>query len=139
MFKIKNYNKSYYNQIINIWEDLGLGSKERGDNNRVIEKTINSGGKFLVLVNSDNDEVIGTSWLTNDARRIYLHHFGIKKEYQNKGYAKLLLKASIDYAKEKKLQIKLEVHRNNLKAIELYKKYGFKKLGDYLIFIIREY
>lgn len=139
MFKIKNYNKSYYNQIINIWEDIGLGSKERGDNNRVIEKTINSGGKFLVLVNSDNDEVIGTSWLTNDARRIYLHHFGIKKEYQNKGYAKLLLKASIDYAKEKKLQIKLEVHRNNLKAIELYKKYGFKKLGDYLIFIIREY
>ncbi|MCD6113363.1 MAG: GNAT family N-acetyltransferase, partial [Bacteroidales bacterium] len=122
-----------------IWEDLGLDSKERGDNNQVIEKTINSGGKFLVLVNSDNDEVIGTSWLTNDARRIYLHHFGIKKEYQNKGYAKLLLKASIDYAKEKKLQIKLEVHRNNLKAIELYKKYGFKKLGDYLIFIIREY
>lgn len=139
MFKIKNYNNSYYNQIINIWEDLGLGGKERGDNNRIIEKTINSGGKFLILVNSDNDEVIGTSWLTNDARRIYLHHFGIKKEYQNKGYAKLLLKASIDYAKEKKLQIKLEVHRNNLKAIELYKKYGFKKLGDYLIFIIREY
>lgn len=139
MIIIKKFNSSFYNQIITLWQDLGLGDKKRGDNQKIIEKTIKSGGKFLVLVDTITNEVIGTSWLTNDARRIYLHHFGIKKEYQNKGYGKLLLKDSIDFAKEKNLQIKLEVHRENLKSIKFYEKYGFKYLGDYLVFIIREF
>jgi ribosomal protein S18 acetylase RimI-like enzyme len=35
-------------------------------------------------------------------------------------------------------QVKLEVHSTNLKAINLYKKFGFKHLGEYNVYIIRD-
>ncbi len=34
--------------------------------------------------------------------------------------------------------VKLEVHRSNKRAIELYKKAGFSYLGDYDVYIIRD-
>ena len=43
----------------------------------------------------------------------------------------------MDYAHELDMQIKLEVHRSNHIAKALYKKYSFKYLGDYEIYIIR--
>jgi len=50
-----------------------------------------------------------------------------------------LLETSLAFAKETGLQIKLEVHQQNKKAIELYQKAGFINLGDYGVFIIRNY
>ena len=37
----------------------------------------------------------------------------------------------MEFAEATGMQIKLEVHRDNLKAIRLYKKWGFNYLGDY--------
>jgi ribosomal protein S18 acetylase RimI-like enzyme len=34
--------------------------------------------------------------------------------------------------------VKLEVHSSNIKAINLYKKFGFIPLGDYHVYIIRD-
>jgi ribosomal protein S18 acetylase RimI-like enzyme len=45
----------------------------------------------------------------------------------------------MQFARESGLQIKLEVHKNNAIARQLYEKYGFKFLGDYDVFIVREY
>ncbi len=50
----------------------------------------------------------------------------------------MLLKESLKFVKEKGYQVKLEVHRSNRTAIELYKKAGFGYLGDYDIYIIRD-
>ncbi len=36
------------------------------------------------------------------------------------------------------LQTKIEVHRENKVALNLYKQYGFNNLGNYDVFIIRE-
>jgi len=54
------------------------------------------------------------------------------------GYGKLLTKKSVEYAKDKGYQIKLEVHSTNKNAIEIYKNIGFERLGDYDIYIIRD-
>jgi ribosomal protein S18 acetylase RimI-like enzyme len=35
------------------------------------------------------------------------------------------------------LQVKIEVHAENIYAIRLYEKMGFKPLGNYNIYIIR--
>lgn len=137
-FKIRDFKTEDYPQIISLWEKTDLGNPQRGDNLEIINKTISIGGKFLVLELLDNKQIIGTSWITNDGRRLYLHHFGIHPEYQGKKYSILLLKASLEYAKILGLQIKLEVHKENLKAINLYKKYSFKYLGDYDVYIIRD-
>jgi len=48
------------------------------------------------------------------------------------------IEASLDLVKKRGHQVKLEVHKTNKKAINLYKKYGFKSLGDYKIYIIRD-
>ena len=136
---IRNYLPADFEEVANIWEATGMGGKFRGDNNTVIQKTIKLGGQLLIQELLDTAEVIGTSWLTVDGRRIYMHHFGIKPEYQGLGYSKELLKESMNYARSTGLQIKLEVHRSNLKALKLYQNSGFLNLGDYDVFIIRDY
>ncbi len=40
--------------------------------------------------------------------------------------------------KAKGYQVKLEVHRSNNVAVELYRKAGFEFLGDYDVYIIRD-
>lgn len=138
-FIVRTYKTGDFKQIQILWEETGMGNKQRGDDEVIIAKTIASGGELFILENTITSEIIGTSWLTNDQRRIYLHHFGIKPTYQDKGLSKPLLEKSLEWAKNTKLQIKLEVHIDNSKAILLYEKYGFKRLGDYDVYIIRRY
>ena len=76
--------------------------------------------------------------MTCDGRRILLHHFGILPEYQGKGLSEILLKESLEFVKSTGLQVKLEVHSSNIKAVNLYKKFGFKHLVGYNVYIIRD-
>jgi ribosomal-protein-alanine N-acetyltransferase len=97
------------------------------------------GGLMLVMCDDDNEKsIIGTSWITFDGRRLHLHHFGIDPECQGRGLAKELLRESLRFVKETGYQVKLEVHRSNIAAIELYRKAGFEYLGDYDVYIIRD-
>ncbi|HIC87772.1 MAG TPA: GNAT family N-acetyltransferase [Aquificae bacterium] len=59
---------------------------------------------------------------------IHILNFVIKKNYQNKGYGKLLLKMFL-YLYENKTFF-LEVFKDNIKAINLYKKFNFKIIGE---------
>ncbi len=136
--QIRDYKPEDYLEVEQLWNDTEMGGNERGDDNEIIEETIQLGGKLFILEDISTGKIIGTSWLTQDGRRIYLHHFGIKPEHQGKGYSKILLKESLNFARNTGKQIKLEVHKNNIKAVELYRKGGFKYLGDYDIYIIRD-
>lgn len=137
-FLIRDYEPADYNGVMHIWKITGMGEPVRGDNNITIEKTIDQGGKFLVIIDQKINNLVGTSWITFDGRRLYLHHFGIDPDYQNQGLGKKLARATLKMAKKKNIQIKLEVHENNKTAIELYKKMGFKYLGNYEVYIIRD-
>lgn len=137
-FFIRKYTASDYPEMIKLWEDLGLGGAHRGDDELIITRTIQMGGQLLLLIETETNRIVGTSWLTIDGRRTYLHHFGIHAHYQGKGLANLLLDASLRLAKSFGMQIKLEVHRDNEKALGLYKKAGFTYLGDYLVYMIRD-
>lgn len=137
-FQVREYIQSDYEGVIALWEPLGLGNAERGDTKKVIQTTLDLGGKLLLLFNRINNEIVGSSWLTVDGRRTYIHHFGIKETEQGKGLAKILLSASLAAAKEIGLQVKLEVHQENSNAIKLYTNAGFKYLGDYDVYIIRD-
>ena len=138
-FSLRDYRKNDYPEVKQLWEKTDMGGSFRGDDEQVIEQTIQSGGKLLILEDTETKEIIGTSWLTCDGRRIYLHHFGIQPEHQGNGFSKPLLKATLEFAKNAEMQIKIEVHKNNSKAINLYLKSGFKYLGDYDVYIIRDF
>jgi GNAT superfamily N-acetyltransferase len=136
-FYIRDYLPSDYGQVEQFWNENGLGGKHRGDDADIVDQTLAAGGHLIVLCN-ESSEIVGTSWLTNDKRRTYLHHFGIADPYRGRGLSKLLLMASLKLAVKDGYQLKIEVHRNNTIALNLYLSFGFAPLGDYDVFMIRD-
>jgi ribosomal protein S18 acetylase RimI-like enzyme len=134
----RDYTKHDFEKLNILWQETGLGGAQRGDNARIINDSLNIGGKLIVIENTKTGEIVGSSWMTFDGRRIHLHHIGVKPAYQNKGLGKKLTIESLKYAKMRGYQIKLEVHKDNIKAIEIYKKLGFNYLGDYDVYIVRD-
>jgi ribosomal protein S18 acetylase RimI-like enzyme len=137
-FVVREFRTEDYDAVLNVWQQTDMGGAHRGDNLQIILNTIDFGGVLYLLEEESTGNIIGTSWITNDSRRLYLHHFGIVPYFQGKGLSHMLMEKSMEYAKSKKLQIKLEVHKDNFKARKLYEGYLFKYLGDYEVFIVRD-
>ena len=115
-----------------------MGQSERDDTEEVIERCNAMGGKLLIMEIQDTKEIIGSSWMTWDGRRISLHHFGIMPTYQNRGFGTMLAEKSVEWIREKGQQVKLEVHKQNLPAKRLYENLGFISFEDYDIYMIRD-
>lgn len=63
--------------------------------------------------------------------------FGIAviKEYWNQGIGSQLMEKILEFAKENSFEIiDLQVRSDNLRAIHLYERYGFKKMGTHPAF-----
>lgn len=138
IFIIRDYRDGDFDGIDQLWTETEMGNTKRGDNAKTIEDSIKIGGMLLVMEEKSTGKICGTSWMTFDGRRIHLHHFGILPEYQGRGLASTLLEKSLIFVRAKGYQVKLEVHNTNVKAISLYKKFGFEYLGDYDVYIIRD-
>jgi ribosomal protein S18 acetylase RimI-like enzyme len=137
-FVTREYRKGDFDGIRHLWNLTNMGNPKRGDDAATIEETIRVGGSLLILEECATGNIAGTSWMTYDGRRIHLHHFGILPVFQGQGLSKLLMDESLKFVRKKGCQVKLEVHRSNMKAINLYKKTGFTCLADYDVYIIRE-
>ncbi len=135
-YSLRDYTPQDYDELMALWELTDLSGKARGDDQAMIEKTLQQGGKLILMFHEEI--LIGSSWITNDGRRLHLHHFGIHPLYQGKGLSHILVKESLAFARLRNMQIKLEVHRDNRVAVDLYKKYGFTVLGEYDVYIIRK-
>ncbi|MCU0455652.1 MAG: GNAT family N-acetyltransferase [Bacteroidales bacterium] len=136
-YSIRDYREEDFPGIMELWIKTGLSRPERDDNETIISESIRIGGCLLVLEENATGRICGTSWMTYDGRRIHMHHFGISPESQGKGLAGMLLEKSLEFVRKKGYQVKIEVHRNNHRAVSLYKKAGFEYLGDYDVYIIR--
>lgn len=135
---VRHYSEGDFTGIMELWTATGLSRPERGDDEPTVERSIALGGAMLVMCDEEAEsKITGTSWMTFDGRRIHLHHFGISPAYQGRGLSHLLLKESLRWVKEKGYQVKIEVHRTNSRAVQLYKRAGFEYLGDYDVYIIR--
>ena len=93
---IRNYSKKDYSELNELCEETGLGGSQRGDNDRIIEQSIQLGGKLILIENPTTRKIIGSSWITFDGRRLHLHHIGVKPSLQNQGLGKLLTKESLN-------------------------------------------
>lgn len=137
--RIRAYREGDYLGIKKVWKETGLFTSDRGDDEKVIQRTLELGGRFLVMEENNTGQIIGTSWMAYDGRRTHLHHFGILPLFQRQGLGQRLAEESLKVAKKLGVQIKLEVNRENFAAIKLYRNLGFKPLGDYEVYIIREF
>lgn len=134
---VREYRHSDYEELINIWDILEMGRIDRKDTKEIIHNTLQNNAKMFLL--EKEGKIIGTSWITSDYRRLFLHHFCILPEHQGKGYANILLKKTLEYAEQQNMQIKLEVHKDNIRAVKLYEKFGFRYIfKDYIVMILKE-
>jgi ribosomal protein S18 acetylase RimI-like enzyme len=138
-FRIRDYRPGDFPAVEALWRTVGMATPGRGDSADVIDRTLRiAKARLFVLEEKDGERIVGTSWITCDGRRLLLHHFAVAPDLQGRGLSKILLKASLDQARAAGLQMKLEVARNNTRAVELYKKAGFESLGDYEVYILRD-
>jgi len=135
--RIRDYQSRDFPQIEVLWKDTGIYRAERGDSPDAVERCNAMGGKFLVLEDPDSGKIVATSWLTWDGRRIFWHHFAVLTSLQNQGYGRTLALASLDFAREKGLPVKLEVETHNHPAVHFYRSLGFEPLGDYDVYLLK--
>jgi len=132
----RDYKSEDFEEIQSLWVATGMGGKERGDDDAVIQRTLDSGGRLIIM--ELKGKIIGTAWLSTDNRRMFLHHFGIHPDFQGQGYANLLMDETMNFIREKGFQVKLEVHKKNIKALSLYRKYKFIDFSDYELMMKRD-
>lgn len=132
---IRDYQQGDFPQIEKLWKETGVYRPERGDTPETILRCNDQGGRFLVLEEEAGKGIIGTSWLTWDGRRVMIQYVAIHPSMQGKGYGRKLALESIAIAREKGTPLKLEVHRDNLSAVHLYRELGFKILDGYEVYL----
>lgn len=92
----------------------------------------------IMLVVKDGSKITGNASLNRLLRRMkYRGDFAVSvaKEYWNKGIGSKLLHEVINFAKENSFEvIDLQVRSDNLPAVHLYEKFGFKKVGTHPAF-----
>lgn len=97
----------------------------------------NSGDNIQYLAKA-HGEIIGTASLNRKQHR--MRHRGelgisLKKAYWGCGAASALMEAILVFAKENGFaQLNLEVRSDNIRAIRLYERYGFRKLCTFPAF-----
>lgn len=136
--RIRDYRPKDYPALLELWKQTDLTAPERGDSPEVIKLCNKQGGRLLIMEESGAGRIIGSSWMTWDGRRIFLHHFGILPGYQGRGLGTRLAEVSLEWIRRKRQQVKLEVHKDNLAARHLYEKLGFYNFRDYEIYMMRE-
>jgi ribosomal protein S18 acetylase RimI-like enzyme len=137
-YQIRNYKSGDFENLVKLWKSTGIYDEIRNDSHQSIMDCLKAGGKMLLMHDKISGTLIGSSWMTVDGRRIHLHHFCILPEYQNKGLGRILAKASLEFVNEKNLQLKIEVHKDNIKARKLYESFGLKPYADYIIYMLRD-
>lgn len=96
---------------------------------RQIENSCDS----IMLVAKENGKIVGDASLSRLPRR--MKHRGdlgisVLKKHWNRGIGSQLLLEIINFAKQNSFEvIDLQVRSDNLSAIHLYEKFGFKKIG----------
>ena len=76
------------------------------------------------------NKVVGFAGMIDTIDQMEITNIVVKKDYRKNGIGNILLNRLMSLAKEnKKSEIILEVNENNISAIKLYEKNGFKKCG----------
>ena len=128
-------DRELYEKIRRLWVLTDIERPERGDVWEVALETLKKGGAILSLW--EGDAVLGALWITDDGRRLYLHHMAVHPDHRRKGLGRRLLKEGLAMARRLGRQPKLEVNETNLGARELYSGEGFTDLEGYVVMINR--
>lgn len=99
-------------------------------NYNILKQELECDNSHFIVVKNKNSDILGFAGLKIIIDEADIMNIVVKKNFRNNGIGTFLLDNLISLAKNLNLcTITLEVSKNNLTAISLYKKFGFKKLG----------
>ncbi|MBI5986057.1 GNAT family N-acetyltransferase [Clostridium perfringens] len=131
--KIEDYKEiSKIRKMPGVMENI-LSNKDEEDE-LIKEKIINRGNNKYWYVAEEDGKVLGLGILMNHGN-LRKKHVGVitlmvNSDYQNKGIGSLLMDKLINLSESLNIiRLELCVFRDNYKAINLYKKFGFKEEG----------
>ena len=133
---LREFEEGDFASLSELWTATGIGNPARGDSLETVQSTLSRGGRLLVL--AAEGRIVGSAWISDDGRRLYLHHMAVLPELQGRGLGKRLMEAAVGVARERRMQMKLEVSEANAGAISLYRNYGFETLEGYRTMIRRK-
>lgn len=124
--KIEEMNLSHLEIIKNI---LTSEFDDFWNYNVLKEELENKNSKYLVA--KIDNEIIGFAGIKVILDEADIMNIVVKKNFRNNGVGSLILKNLINLSKELSLSsISLEVDEANIVAINLYKKFDFKEIGN---------
>lgn len=130
-YKIHSLNCDYLDQAYEIEQQIN--GNHAWSRQMFLGELNNPLAYYWVVAQEEN--IIGFIGLHDLNPEGYITNFGIKKEYQGQKLGQYLLSFLIEKCCQWHLKaVSLEVNENNLRAINLYKKFGFKVEG-----FIKEY
>lgn len=98
-------------------------------NENILKSELENENSYYVVA-KQNDKIVGFGGLWKSIDDIHITNIVTKKILRNKGIGKAILNELINQAENFGYNIiTLEVNENNLPAISLYKKFGFKEVG----------
>lgn len=131
--KIEDYKEiSKIRKMPGVMENI-LSNKDE-EEELIKEKIINRGKNQYWYIAEEDGKVIGLGILMNHGN-LRKKHVGVitlmvNSDYQNKGVGSLLMDKLINLSESLNIiRLELCVFRDNYKAINLYKKFGFKEEG----------
>ncbi|WP_415325824.1 GNAT family N-acetyltransferase [Clostridium perfringens] len=131
--KIEDYKEiSKIRKMPGVMENI-LSNKDEEDE-LIKEKITNRGNNQYWYVAEEDGKVLGLGILMNHGN-LRKKHVGVitlmvNSDYQNKGIGSLLMDKLINLSESLNIiRLELCVFRDNYKAINLYKKFGFKEEG----------
>lgn len=132
---LRDFEEEDFGSLSELWTETGIGNPARGDTLESVRRTLALGGRLFVL--AAGDRIAGSAWISDDGRRLYLHHMAVLPELQGRGLGKRLMEAAVSVARQRGMQMKLEVSEANPGAMALYRNYGFQTLEGYRTMIRR--
>lgn len=93
---------------------------------------LESAGNYMYTFLNEEEQVIGYAWCTDkeDSMRL-ISYIGVKEAFRRRGYATQIMEMICRDAKQAGVAVMvLGVEKNNLIAIHLYERDGFKIVGE---------
>lgn len=117
-----------FNDFNQIASNLTTDFSDFWNSNILKSELENPNSKYIVA--KLNNEVVGFAGIIDTLDQMEITNIVVKKHFRNKGIGTDLLNVLIEISKQNKRNvIFLEVNCNNISAINLYKKNGFKNVG----------
>ncbi len=80
-------------------------------------------GKYILLI--ENNEIIGYLYYSDIYDRIEINQITVFDYYKRRGYGSMLMEKVLSFGKN----VSLEVNKNNIPALGLYKKFSFNEVA----------